>query len=57
MPTSTGKSFMKPLDDPEVREWLLKVTEDCRAAEVLSASAEPLDDAICFIVSKQLRSC
>ncbi len=39
---------MKPLDDPEVREWLLKVAEDCRVAEVLSASAEPLDDAICF---------
>ena len=43
-----GRCFMRPPDDPEVHDWLQKVAEDYRVAEVLAASAEPLDDAICF---------
>jgi HEPN domain-containing protein len=39
---------MRPLDDPEVRDWIDKVPEDYRVAEALAALAEPLDDAICF---------
>jgi HEPN domain-containing protein len=39
---------MRPLDDPEVRDWLDKVAEDYRVAEALAVLAEPLHDAICF---------
>jgi HEPN domain-containing protein len=39
---------MRPPDDPEVHNWLQKVAEDYRVAEVLAESKEPLDDAICF---------
>lgn len=37
---------MRPLDDPEVRDWIDKVAEDYRVAEALAVLAEPLDDAI-----------
>ncbi|WP_295457247.1 HEPN domain-containing protein [uncultured Thiodictyon sp.] len=39
---------MRQPDDPEVNDWLQKVAEDYRVAQVLAESAEPLDDAICF---------
>ncbi len=48
MPLSTGRFFMRRPDDPEVKDWLTKVAEDYRVAQLLAESAEPLDDAICF---------
>ncbi len=39
---------MRPLDDPEIRDWIAKVAEDIRVADVLAEQDEPLDDAICF---------
>lgn len=39
---------MRLPDDPEVGDWLKKVAEDYRVAELLAESAEPLDDAVCF---------
>jgi len=39
---------MRRPDDPEVNDWLTKVAEDYRVAQLLAESAERLDDAICF---------
>jgi HEPN domain-containing protein len=39
---------MKPPEEPEVAQWLRKVGEDFRAAELLSASGDPLEDAVGF---------
>ena len=38
---------MRRPDDPEVNDWLTKVAEDYRVAQLLAESAERLDDAIC----------